>query len=82
MNGFGPVNSTERGQSAEKREKVDILLLNGIVLTMDPASPLFDPGGVAVRSGKIVSVGPSDRIESAFESGETLDISGCVALPG
>ena len=64
------------------KEQVDILLLNGIVLTMDPASPLFDPGGIAVRSGKIVSVGPADRVRSTFESGETLDISGCVALPG
>ncbi len=65
-----------------KKEKVDILLLNGLVLTMDPASTIYDPGGIAVRSGKIVSVGPSELIQSAFESSETLDISGCVALPG
>ncbi len=65
-----------------QKEQVDILLLNGLVLTMDQASTIFDPGGIAVRSGKIVSIGPADRIKAAYQSSETLDISGCVALPG
>ena len=69
-------------KECENKEPADILLVNGLVLTMDPAAPAFDPGGIAVCSGKIVSVGPSDRITSAFESRETLDISGCVVLPG
>ncbi|MDR3556436.1 MAG: amidohydrolase [Syntrophobacteraceae bacterium] len=75
-----PTRSKE--QISGKKERVDILLLNGIVLTLDPVSTIFDPGGVAVRSGHIVAVGPSARIQSTFESSETLDISGCVALPG
>jgi 5-methylthioadenosine/S-adenosylhomocysteine deaminase len=45
-------------------------------------STIFNPGGIAIRDGKIEATGPSDKIESAFESSETLDISGCVALPG
>ncbi|MGC8494499.1 MAG: amidohydrolase family protein [Syntrophobacteraceae bacterium] len=69
-------------KECERKEQVDILLVNGLVLTMDPTAPAFDPGGIAVCAGKIVSVGPSERITSAFESRETLDISGCVALPG
>ncbi len=69
-------------ESNGKKEQVDILLLNGLVVTMDPASTLLNPGGVAVRSGKIVSVGPSDQVQSTFQSRETLDISGCVVLPG
>ena len=71
-----------RNDTRGKKEKVDILLLDGLVLTMDPASPLFDPGGIAVRHGKIVSVGPADLVRATFESEETLDISGCVAMPG
>jgi 5-methylthioadenosine/S-adenosylhomocysteine deaminase len=64
------------------KKKADILLLNGVVLTLDSTSTVFDRGGVAIKDGKIESVGPSDEIQSAFESLETLDISGCVALPG
>jgi 5-methylthioadenosine/S-adenosylhomocysteine deaminase len=70
-----------QGNSGSKK-KADLLLLNGIVLTLDPSSTIFDPGGIAISGGKIESVGPSDKIQAAFESVETLDISGCVALPG
>lgn len=58
------------------------MFLNGVVLTLDSGSNTFNPGGIAIRRGKIESAGPSDEIQSAFESPETLDISGCVALPG
>jgi 5-methylthioadenosine/S-adenosylhomocysteine deaminase len=64
------------------KKQADLLFLNGLVLTLDAASTIFDPGGIAVRDGKIEAIGPSDKIESAFESSQTLDISGCVALPG
>ena len=73
-------NQPQRNQP-EKKE-ADILFLNGLVLTLDRDSTIFDPGGIAIRDGKIEAAGPSDQIESAFESSETLDISGCVALPG
>jgi 5-methylthioadenosine/S-adenosylhomocysteine deaminase len=65
-----------------QKEQVDILLINGLVVTMDPAATIFDPGGIAVRAGKIVSVGPADSVRAAFASSQVLDISGCVALPG
>jgi 5-methylthioadenosine/S-adenosylhomocysteine deaminase len=65
-----------------RKKKADILFLNGLVLTLDAASTVFDPGGIAVLNGKVEATGPSDEIESAFESSQTLDISGCVALPG
>ncbi len=73
-------NQPQRNQPEKK--KADILFLNGLVLTLDTDSTIFDPGGIAIRDGKIEAAGPSGQIESAFESSETLDISGCVALPG
>ncbi len=69
-------------ENQPRKKKADILFLNGLVLTLDTASTIFDPGGIAIVDGKIEATGPSDEIESAFESSETLDISGCVALPG
>ena len=65
-----------------RKKRADILFLNGLVLTLDAESTIFDPGGIAIRDGKIEATGPSAEIESAFESSETLDVSGCVALPG
>ena len=69
-------------ENRPRKKKADILFLNGRVLTLDAASTIFDPGGIAIIGGKIEATGPTDEIESAFESSETLDISGCVALPG
>jgi 5-methylthioadenosine/S-adenosylhomocysteine deaminase len=74
-------NSSAPENIADKR-KADILLLNGVVLTLDSASTIFNPGGIAIFEDKILAVGPSPEIQSAYESAQTLDISGCVALPG
>jgi 5-methylthioadenosine/S-adenosylhomocysteine deaminase len=65
-----------------RKQRADILFLNGLVVTLDAESRVFEPGGIAIRDGKIEAAGPSEDIASAFESPQTLDISGCVALPG
>jgi 5-methylthioadenosine/S-adenosylhomocysteine deaminase len=65
-----------------RKQRADILFLNGLVVTLDSKSTVFDPGGIAIRDGKIEAAGASDQIEAAFESPETLDVSGCVVLPG
>ena len=83
MIGQGKLQQAKQPQRNQpEKKKADILILNGLVLTLDTDSTIFKPGGIAIRDGKIEAVGPSDKIESAFESSEALDISGCVALPG
>ncbi|MFZ2444782.1 MAG: amidohydrolase [Syntrophobacteraceae bacterium] len=64
------------------KKKADILVTNGIVLTLDPSCPRIDPGAVAVRDGKIEAVGPSEKIATEFEASRVLDVPGCVVLPG
>ena len=64
------------------KKKADILLLNGQVLTPDAPSGVLAAGGIAIRDGKIDAIGPSEEIKEAFQAQETLDIIGCVALPG
>ncbi|MEN6441060.1 MAG: amidohydrolase [Syntrophobacter sp.] len=64
------------------KQKADILVLNGFVLTLDPEIPRIERGGVAIRDGYIVAVGPVDAIRSGFESPKILDVPGCVVLPG
>jgi 5-methylthioadenosine/S-adenosylhomocysteine deaminase len=65
-----------------EKKKADILLLNGLILTLDNESSRFDPGGVAIKSDRIEAVGPSRQIESDFDAARMIDISGCVLLPG
>ena len=62
--------------------EVDLVLINGIILTLDSSDQRFDPGGVAIRSEEIVAVGPAESIRSGFHAHQTLDVTGCVVLPG
>ncbi len=39
-------------------------------------------GAVAVRGGRIVAVGPTDRIAREYRAADELDLSGYVVLPG
>ena len=67
--------------TSSKRE-ADLLLVNGLVLTLDAAGRRFHPGAVAISKGRIAAVGPSDEIRQSFHADRTLDVSGCVVLPG
>ena len=67
--------------SIEKKNS-DILVLNGLVLTLDSDSRRYDPGGIAVSAGRVEAVGPSGLIEAGFDAARVIDASGCVVLPG
>lgn len=62
--------------------EVDLLLLNAHVLTLDDEDNRFPKGAVAVQGEKIVAVGPSDTVSARFKARKTLDVTGCVVLPG
>jgi len=62
-------------------ERVDCLIHNGTVLTMDAAGTRVDGGGVAVKDGRIVDLGSDARLRS-FPAEETLDARGGIIMPG
>jgi 5-methylthioadenosine/S-adenosylhomocysteine deaminase len=61
---------------------VDLLITNGLVLTLDDGDRRFSPGSVAVAGSGIVAVGPSDALDAAHSASRILDAGGCVILPG
>lgn len=62
--------------------KVDLILKNAFVVTMDDAYRLFPNGAVAIRDDSIVDVGPEDGILKDHPTSETLDCEGKVLIPG
>ncbi|MCE5244251.1 MAG: amidohydrolase [Syntrophobacteraceae bacterium] len=68
--------------ASSPKMEADLLLAHGLVLTLDSAGRRFDPGAVAIRSGKIAAVGPSEEILASFTAPRTLDVTGCVVMPG
>ena len=65
-----------------KKERVDLLIVNARVVTMDEKFSLFEPGAVAVRSGKILAVGRSADVAARYAAASTYDARGSIVLPG
>ena len=63
-------------------EPVDLLLIHGAVVTMDPGGNTYLDGAVAVRGREIVAVGTSDELVERYEPRETRDCQGCAIIPG
>ncbi len=68
--------------AAPARERVDLLVRNGTVITMDPVRRVIAGGAVAVRGGAIVAVGPEAEIAAGYRARQTLDAGGGLVLPG
>jgi 5-methylthioadenosine/S-adenosylhomocysteine deaminase len=64
------------------KEKVDLLVTGGTVVTMDAQHRVIEDGAVAVRAGSIVEVGPRAEIESKFDATQTIDAHGALVMPG
>lgn len=68
-------------QSPSAREFADLILLNGVVYTVDPAQPWAQ--AVGVKDGRILAVGSSEEIQVlAGEKTEVIDLKGAMVLPG
>jgi 5-methylthioadenosine/S-adenosylhomocysteine deaminase len=63
------------------KPRIDLLVTNGTVLTMDPRDTSIEGGGVAISGDRIVSTGPAGIFEEETPV-RTIDARGGVILPG
>ncbi len=63
-------------------QPIDLMLVNGMVLTMDRAFSHVAPGSVAILEDRIVAVGPAEQLAGRFAAAETIDCAGKVIMPG
>jgi 5-methylthioadenosine/S-adenosylhomocysteine deaminase len=69
-------------QAANAREKIDLLIRGGTVVTMDAERRVIADGALAVRGDSIVAVGSSAEIESRYEAARKIDARGTIVMPG
>ena len=68
--------------SETHREKADLLITGGTVVTMDGSRTILDDGAVAVKGDTIVAVGPRGDLEARYTASQKIDAKGKLVLPG
>src|SRR5467141_1602829 len=68
--------------SQETKQKVDLTITGGTVVTMDGARAIYDDGIVVVKGDTIVAVGPRRELEGKYLASETVNAKGGLVLPG
>ena len=68
--------------SCIKKEKADLVIINGKVLTIDKDNPAVE--AIAVKGEIIIAIGTTGKIEGYIEDGKTrvIDAGGRLILPG
>jgi 5-methylthioadenosine/S-adenosylhomocysteine deaminase len=73
---------TAQNPAPRAKEKVDLLVSGGTVVTMDGARRIIEDGAVAIRGDAIVAVGPRAEIEEKYRAARRVDARGRIVLPG
>ncbi len=67
---------------AAERERVDLLVTGGTVVTMDGERRVIENGAVAIRGERIVAVGPAAELEKGYRARRRIRAEGRLILPG
>jgi 5-methylthioadenosine/S-adenosylhomocysteine deaminase len=65
-----------------KKEKIDVVVLGGTVVTMDAQRHILEDGALAIKGDAIVAVGPRSEIDSKYAATTHIDGRRNLILPG
>jgi 5-methylthioadenosine/S-adenosylhomocysteine deaminase len=68
--------------SPTQKQIADLLLTNAIVLCLDEAMRIFEPGALAIQGDSILAVGLAADLEGSFTAREVVDCGRKVLMPG
>lgn len=68
--------------SDDNRQSADLLIIHGLVVTLDDDWRVIPDGGVAVRQGAILSVASSAEIQRVYRADQVIDANGHALMPG
>jgi 5-methylthioadenosine/S-adenosylhomocysteine deaminase len=60
----------------------DILITNGILITMDPERRVIENGAIAIQGNRISDLGPTSDVVARHEASKVMDASRMVVMPG
>jgi 5-methylthioadenosine/S-adenosylhomocysteine deaminase len=65
-----------------KKESVDLLVRNAMIVTMDGERHVYEDGAMAIKGDSIVAIGPSAEILAKYDGSQKLDAAGKLMIPG
>lgn len=60
----------------------DLIIANGVVITVDPDRQIIDDGAVVIEADRIIDVGPTQDIMSRHQAPQVIDAHRKAVLPG
>ena len=64
------------------KEKVDLLILHGTLLTMNDSGTIIEGGGVAIKGDTIIDVDKSSKLIKKYSTNETINAKRKAIMPG
>ena len=64
------------------RQRVDLIVVHGTVITMDGQRRILEDGAIAVQGDAIAAIDSSAKIDAMYESDKVIDARGGLILPG
>ena len=61
---------------------VNLLIKNGVLVTMDKQRRILEGHSVAIENDRIVEIGETEDLERGYKTAEVLDASGRIVMPG
>jgi 5-methylthioadenosine/S-adenosylhomocysteine deaminase len=68
--------------AAFAQKSVDLAVVGGTILTMNPSSEIVEDGYVAIAKNRIVAIGPRSKLEKQFRPLRTISATGQLVMPG
>jgi len=79
----GPLQAQRApARTSPPREKIDLLVSGGTLVTMDAQRRVLDDGAVAVRGDSILAIGPRAELEARYLPVRRISAKGKLVLPG
>lgn len=61
---------------------VDILITEGLIVTMDKSGTIYDHGAVAIEDDKIIELGRTEDIKKKYQGKKEISARNCIVMPG
>ena len=68
--------------AAQTKQRVDLIVSNGLVVTMNAERAIVRNGSIAIKGDVILGVGSDFEIAGKYNGAQTIDARGALVLPG